>query len=81
MPEGTAPLQSACEKSGLAPFRPAPPHRLEIELANAACADAAELVPGTTRLDGVTVGYEAPDAAAMIRIIQAWTILAASTLV
>jgi len=63
------------------PFLPAPPHALEIDFVNAACADAAELVPGSERRGGLTCAYAAPDAATMIRVIQAWTILAASTLV
>jgi D-amino peptidase len=66
---------------GLAPFRPAAPLALEIEFAHAACADAAELLPGTRRRGGVTCAYDAPDAATLLRVIQAWTILAASTVV
>ncbi len=66
---------------GLVPFRPTPPHRLEIDFVNAACADAAELVPGTRRTGGATTAFEAPDAATLIQVIQAWTILAASTIV
>jgi len=66
---------------GIKPFRPVPPHRLEVDFVNSACADAAELVPGTVRIAGLTVAYAAPDPATMIRVMQAWTILAASTLV
>jgi D-amino peptidase len=66
---------------GLRPFTPAPPHRLEIDFVNAACADAAELVPGTARSGGTTTTYDAPDAATVLRVIQAWTILAGSTIV
>jgi D-aminopeptidase len=54
---------------------------LEIDFVNAACADAAELLPQTQRRGGTTCGYLAPDAATLIQVIQAWTILAASTLV
>ncbi len=64
-----------------APFRPRPPHELELDFVNSACADAAELVPGTRRTGGVTCEYRAPDAATLIQVIQAWTILAGSTLV
>jgi D-amino peptidase len=65
----------------MAPFRPPAPHQLEIDFVNAACADAAELVPATTRTGGATCGYSAPDAATLIQVIQAWTLLAASTIV
>ncbi|MGZ5970339.1 MAG: M55 family metallopeptidase [Polyangiales bacterium] len=63
------------------PYRPAPPHVLEIDFVNSACADAAELVPGTRRLSGLVTQYEAPDGDTLIRVIQAWTILAGSTIV
>ena len=63
------------------PFAPPPPHALEIDFVNAACADAAELVPGTRRVDGLTCAYRADDAATLIQVIQAWTILAGSTMV
>lgn len=65
----------------LAPFRPAPPFELEIDFVNAACADAAELVPHTRRVDGLTCAYRAPDAATLLQVIQAWTILAGTTMV
>ena len=63
------------------PFRPAPPFDLEIDFVNSACADAAELVPGTQRLGGLTAAYRAPDAPTLIQVIQAWTILAGTTIV
>lgn len=66
---------------GLAPFRPTPPFELEIDFVNAACADVAELVPHTRRLGGLTTGYRAPDAATLLQVIQAWTILAGTTMV
>ena len=65
----------------LRPFVPALPLALEIDFATSACADAAELVPGTTRTGGVTCAYRAPDAPTLLQVIQAWTILAASTVV
>lgn len=65
----------------LRPFVPALPLELAIDFATSACADAAELVPGTTRTGGVSCAYRAPDPAALIQVIQAWTILAASTVV
>ncbi|MCB9561560.1 MAG: M55 family metallopeptidase [Kofleriaceae bacterium] len=64
-----------------APFHPDGPLALEITFVNAGAADAAELVPGTERVDGVTCGYVAPDAATLLQVIQAWTILAGSTVV
>jgi D-amino peptidase len=81
----------ACEKIQLAaaaavkrppaPFRPAPPYELEVDFVNAACADAAELVPATRRLGGSTCAYSAPDAPTLIQVIQAWTTLAGTTMV
>jgi len=65
---------------GLRPFTPPPPHQLEIDFANSGCADAAEMVPGTRRVNGRTCAYQAGDAATLIQVIRAWTILAASTL-
>ena len=53
---------------------------LEVEFANSACADAAELVPGTRRHDGVTLGYTAPDAGILLRVFRAWILLASTTL-
>ena len=66
----------------LTPFRPPPPHALEVDFVNSACADAAALVPGTRRTSGLTCAYAAPDAAAqMIQVILAWTMLAGTTIV
>src|SRR5262249_8164375 len=62
-------------------YCPAPPLRLEIDYVNAACADAAELVPGTQRTGGGTTAYDAPDAPSLLRVVRAGTILAGSTLV
>ena len=63
------------------PFRPAPPFDLEIDFAASANADVAELVPGTVRVSGVTCGFRAPNAHVLLQIIQAWTILAGTTVV
>jgi D-amino peptidase len=79
--EGAARAVRRAIGGGLQPFRPTPPHRLEVEFANAACADAAELVPGTVRSGGVTTTYEASDAAVLLQVLQAWTLLASTTLV
>jgi len=65
----------------LTPYRPAPPHRLEMDFVNSACADAAELVPSTVRVGGTTTAYDAPDAATLLQVIQAWTTLAGTTIV
>jgi D-amino peptidase len=72
---------SRAHKKGFKLFRPAPPHALEVEFANAGCADAAELVPGTMRRDGVTCLYTAPDAATLLRVLRAWVLLGGTTLV
>lgn len=63
----------------LRPFRPLPPHELEVTFHNAAMADAAELVPDTVRIDAVRCGYRATDAGRLLRVLLAWTVLAAST--
>lgn len=74
--------REAVSRAGaLAPFRPNPPHVLEIDFVNSACADVAELVPGTRREGGLTTRYECPDGDTLLRVIQAWTILAGSTMV
>lgn len=65
----------------LKPYRPAPPHALEIDFVNSACADAAELVPGTRRVSGTATRYDAPDGETLLKVIQAWTILAGTTVV
>jgi D-amino peptidase len=78
---GAARAVKRARNGELQPFRPPAPHALEIDFVNAACADAAELVPGTTRVTGLTCAYRAPDAATLIQVIQAWTILAGTTIV
>ena len=65
----------------LRPFRPALPLDLEVDFATSACADAAELLPGTARTGGVTCAYRAGDPALMLQVLRAWTILGASTLI
>lgn len=65
----------------LRPFRPVLPLELEIDFVNSACADAAELVPGTGRTGGASCSYRIAEPATLIQVIKAWTILAASTLV
>ena len=65
----------------LRPFRPALPLDLEIDFVHSACADAAELVPGTARTGGASCAYRVAEPATLIQIIRAWTILAASTLI
>lgn len=77
---GAARAVERAKAGAFAPFRPPAPHELELEFVNAACADAAELVPGTERRGGTTCAYRAPDAATVIQVIQAWTILAGTTM-
>lgn len=79
--EASARAVTRARAGKLAPFRPPPPYDLAIDFVNAACADAAELVPGTVREGGLTCAYRAPDAATLIQVIQAWTTLAGTTLV
>lgn len=64
-----------------APYRPPPPHGLEVDFVNSACADAAELVPGTRRTSGTATSYDAPDAETLLKVLQAWTVLAGTTMV
>jgi D-amino peptidase len=73
--------QAVRRAPSMKPFRPPAPFELEIDFVQAACADVAELVPGTRRISGSTCGYRAPDAATLIQVIQAWTILAGTTVV
>ncbi len=73
--------QAVRRASSIKPFRPPAPFDLEIDFVQAACADVAELVPGTRRISGSTCSYRAPDAATLIQVIQAWTILAGTTVV
>lgn len=73
--------EAVVRAKSLKPFRPPAPFDLEIDFVNAACADAAELVPQTRRTAGTTCAYRAPDAATLIQVIQAWTILAGTTIV
>lgn len=79
--EGTARALGRFRAGAFRPFRPAPPHTLEIDFVNSGCADAAELVPGTRRTGGVSTAYDAASATMLLQVIQAWTILAASTVV
>lgn len=79
--EGATHAVRRAAEGALKPYRPAPPHALEIDFVNSACADAAELVPGTRRVSGTTTRYDAPDGDTLLRVIQAWTILAGSTMV
>lgn len=79
--EASARAVTRARDGKLAPFRPPPPYDLAIDFVNAACADAAELVPGTVREGGLTCAYRASDAATLIQVIQAWTTLAGTTLV
>lgn len=79
--EGAADAVRRAKAGSFKPFRPPPPFDLEVDFVQAACADVAELVPGTRRLSGTTCTYRAPDAATLLQVIQAWTILAGSTIV
>jgi D-amino peptidase len=64
----------------LRPYTPPLPLALEIDFVNSACADVAELVPRTERVGGLTCAYSCPDAPTLIQVIQAWTILAGTTI-
>jgi D-amino peptidase len=79
--EGARRAVERARAGSVQPFRPEPPHRLEIDFVNSACADAAELVPGTRRTGGITTSYDAPDPATLLQVVLAWTTLAGTTLV
>ncbi len=55
----------------LAPFRPAPPLRLEIDFRIPAMADAAATMPGAERAGGLTVAYTARDGLELYRAFAA----------
>jgi D-amino peptidase len=55
-------------RSQIAPVVVTTPVTLEIELGEAAFADAAMYVPGMERVDGVTVRYRAPDGVAAYKM-------------
>jgi D-amino peptidase len=79
--EGTRRALARAKEGAFRPYQPPVPLRLEIDFVNSACADAAEFVPGTERMGGITTAYDAPDAPSLVKVVQAWTVLAASTLV
>jgi D-amino peptidase len=71
----------AVERSAtLTPFRLPAPLELEVDLLSTAMGDACELLPETRRLSGLTIGYAAPDAPTLLRVLLAWTLLGASTI-
>jgi D-amino peptidase len=77
----TAAAEAVRRAPQLRPFQPPPPFELEVDFVQAANADAACLVPGTRRTAGATCAYRAPDAATMLQVIQAWTLLASTTVI
>jgi len=79
--EGARRAVERAKRGELSPFRPEPPLRLEVDFVNAAGADAAELLPGTIRSGGTSTTYDAPDAQTMLKVLRAWTILAAGAMV
>jgi len=79
--EGSKRAVDRASQGAFKPFRPPAPHVLEIDFVNSGCADIAELVPGTTRTSGLTTRYSCEDADTLLRVIQAWTILAGTTIV
>jgi D-amino peptidase len=59
-----------------APVRAEGPVRIEVEFADAGQADAAALMPGSERVDGVTLAYLAPDFPTALRAMRTWLSLA-----
>ncbi len=62
--------------STTAPIRATLPVRIEVEMADVGQADAAALMPGTVRVDGVTVAYDAQDYPTALRAMRTWLSLA-----
>lgn len=62
------------------PLRLNSAHRLEVDFLNAAMADAANLVPDTTREGALTVAYEAKTPGRLLRMLQVMTKLAGTTI-
>jgi D-amino peptidase len=60
----------------VAPVRATLPVRIEVEMADVGQADAAALMPGTVRVDGVTVAYDAADYPTALRAMRTWLSLA-----
>ncbi len=56
----------------LAVFKPKPPLKLEAELVNTACAELANLAPGTQRTGPRTVTFETKDVQELVRCLLAW---------
>ena len=76
-----AAARRAVERAGsLAPFTLPGPLELEVDLLNAALADACELLPGAERQSGLTIAYRAPDAKTLLRVLLLFGHLAASQL-
>ena len=62
------------------PDRLDPPLLLELPTHNAARADAAVLLPGSERVAGTWVRYEAGDPETLLQALRAMTLLGASTI-
>jgi len=71
-----AAAEAVRDRASVAPIRPTLPVRLEVEMADVGQADAAALMPGTIRVDGVTLGYEAGDYPTALRAMRTWLSLA-----
>jgi hypothetical protein len=54
---------------------------LDIDFVNRGVAAGGVLAPPRRGVGGTTTRYEAPDGDTLLRVIQAWTILAGTTVV
>jgi D-amino peptidase len=79
--EGARRAVARARVGAFAPFRPEPRFELRVSLANAGCADAAEMLPGSRRTSGVTLAYTADDAEVLLRVVRCWATLGAAALV
>lgn len=58
------------------PLKVKTPVDISVKLTNTACADAAEIVPGTIRVDAVTLKYSAPTPIEAYKMLLTWTTIA-----
>ena len=80
-PKIRAAAKAACEqRDRFQPFTLEPPLLLELTTHNAAMADAAVLLPGSERVAGTWIRYEAAGPETLLQALRAMTILGASTI-
>lgn len=76
--EAAARAARRAQAGELRPWLPPPPHRFEVTFRHAGFAAAAALLPGSVRLDPVTVAWEGEDYVTAFRAFRTMVILAAA---